>query len=157
MSTLLVDELYSGKEFNQPVKIDRSINVVYIRPWIYKQGQLQSGELVVEVYDGATKLAESSLSYTEINEGIPANYAHGFIRMQFDSLILRVPEGQLEKEYLLKFYMNNHVTNFNNFIGIVRRWEAKTYPTYGPGVVDGEAVNDFIEPAGLEIFNYRII
>jgi len=157
MSTLLVDELYSGINFDQPVTITRDINVAHVRPWIYKQGTLVDGEFTLEVYDGATLLASSSIDYTDINSNITSTYFHGFIRFDFDPLVLRIPEGSADKEYLFRFYMNNHTTDTGNFIGISRRWEAKVYDTYGTGVIDNEAPNDTVEPAGLEIYNYKNI
>lgn len=157
MSTLLIDELFNGIEFSQVVKIKRETNLVHVRPWIYKHGTLQDGELVLEVYDGATKLAESRLDYTTINSEIPSTYAHGFLRFDFDSLALNFLDSQVEKEFTFKFYMANHTTDSSNFIGIVRQYERKIYPTYGTGVVNGEAPNDFVEPMGLELFNFRSV
>ena len=157
MSTLIVEELYSGIEFNQPVTIDKDINVAHIRPWIYKHGTLVDGDFQVDVLDGATIIASTGFSFTDINAAITNTYAHGFLRFDFSSLILRVPEGSASKEYTFRFSMQNHTTDLNNFLGISRRWEAKVYGTYGDGVVDNEAPNDMVEPAGLEIFEYKVI
>lgn len=153
MSTLLIDELYNGVVFEQNFKINRNTNLAHIRPWIYKQGTLQNGVFQCQVLDGVTVLATSTIDYTDINTAITGTYAHGFLRFDFDSLALRIPEGQTEKEYTVKFEMTSHITNTSNFISIVRRWELKSYNTYGD-VVGNEAVNDAIEPAGLELFEY---
>jgi len=157
MSQLLVDELYDGVNFDQPVKIERNINVIHVRPWIYKQGTLVDGDFTCEVYDGATLLATATINFATINEAFTDDYAHGFMRFDFDSLALNIPEGSLDKEYTFRFYMNNHTTDVANFMSIVRRWEAKVYDTYGAGVVDNEAPNDAVEPAGIEIYNYKLI
>lgn len=157
MSTLLVDELFNGIEFNQVVKIKEETNLVHVRPWIYKHGTLQTGELVLEIYDGATMLATSRLDYETINAAFTENYAHGFLRFDFDSLALNLLDSQTEKEFTFKFYMDNYTTDPANFIGIVRQYENKIYPTYGTGVVDNEAPNDFVEPMGLELFNFRSV
>lgn len=157
MSTLLVDELFNGIVFNQPVKIKKETNLVHVRPWIYKHGTLQDGELVLEIYDGAEMLATARLDFETINAAFTENYAHGFLRFDFDSLTLNLLDSQTEKEFTFRFYMDNHTTDSANFIGIVRQYENKIYPTYGTGVVDNEAPNDFVEPCGLELFNFRSV
>ena len=154
MSTLLVDEMYPGVSFSQPIKITENIMVSHIRPWIYKHNTLTAGDFQLEVYDGATLLATSTLNYITINAGFIQNYAHGYIRFDFDALQLNVPEDATEKEYILKFSMINHTLDANNFIGMVRQYEQKIYPTYGDGVVDNESPNDYTEPAGIEIYQY---
>lgn len=155
MSTLVVDELFDGIQFNQPVTIDKNLMVGHIRPWIYKHGTLQDGDFRVQVYDGATLLTESTINYQDINAAFTENYAHGFLRFDFDALELNIPETSLSKEFTFRFEMINHTTDSGNFLGIVRRYEHKVYETYGTGVVAGEAPNDFVEPAGLEIFVYK--
>lgn len=155
MSTLIVDELYDGVTFEQEFKIQRDTNLAHIRPWVYKHGTLQDGDFQCQVLEGATVLATATINYATINAEFTDNYAHGFIRFDFDSLALHVPEGSAEGTYKLQFSMQSHTTDTNNFLGIVRRWEDKTYETYGTGVSGGEAQNDMIEPAGLELFEYK--
>lgn len=155
MSTLIVNELYNGVAFNQNVKFKRNIMISHIRPWIYKHGTLQDGDLRVQVYDGATLLNSATVNYVDINAAFTETYAHGYLRLDFDTLQLNIPETSAEKEYIFRFEMINHITDTANFLGIVRQYEHKIYPTYGDGVVNNEAVNDFIEPCGLEIFEYK--
>lgn len=152
MSTLVVDELYPGIEFDQPFTIERDINLKHIRLWVFKTGTLQDGELTVEILQGSTLLAKSVIIYSMVNTEIPATYAHGFIRFDFDSLSLRVAEGNASEEYMARFYMDNHTKDVSNYLAVVRNYERKIYPTYGLGVVAGEAANDMVEPAGIELF-----
>lgn len=154
MSTLIVDELFPGVNFDQKVKIARNINVKHIRPWVYLRGTLPDGDFTLEVIQGATTLATSTINYTDINAAKTLTYAHGFIRFDFDSLALQVAEGNTEEEYTFRFYMNNHTEDQNNFLALVRNWDIKIYPAYGDAV-DGEGVNDMVEPAGLEIYEVR--
>lgn len=155
MSTLLVDELYDTVNFDQTFRIDRNINIAHVRPWIYKHGTLQDGDFTLEVYEGATLLATSTINHSTINEAFTDDFAHGYLRFDFDSLNLKVAEGNIEQEYSLRFYMDNHSTNTSNFIGIVRNWEIKYYDTYGAGVVNNQAPNDAVEPGGIEIYELR--
>jgi len=156
MSTLKIDELYPGIVFPQPVKILRDIQVAHIRPWIILWGTLIDGDLQCTVKDGSTILKQSTVNYVDLNAGKDLAYAHGFLRIDID-VVLRVPEGLSEKEYTIEYEMINHTQDASNFVGIVRRWENKTYPTYGDGVVGGEAPNDNVEPSGLELFEYKEI
>ena len=152
MSTLLVDELYPGVTFAQPVRINRRVNLSAIRPWVYLNGTLADGEFRCVVKQGANILVTKDISYTDINTVKTEDYAHGFIRFDFDSLMLNVAEGNTYEDYTIEFSMVNHTRDTDNFLGIVRRWEDKTYPTYDG--VGGEALSDFLEPAGLELFEY---
>lgn len=157
MSTLLVDELKSGVIIEQPFKITRRTNLSHIRMWIYRHNDLLTGSLRLRIYDGATLLTEDTLTISEINAAFTQPYAHGFLRFDFDSLVLNIPEGSSEKEYKIKVEMIGHTTNPAAFIGLVRRYEAKTYPTYGTDVVNNESPNDTTEPFGLELFEYKTI
>lgn len=154
MSTLVVDELFPGVIFNQPVKIFRNMSIAHVRPWIYKHGTIQDGSLQLTVLDGATTLKVITISATTINTNIPGTFAHGYMKFDFDLLQLNVPETATEKEYIFRFEMINHSLDANNFMGIVRQYELKIYPTFGDGVIDGEAPNDMVEPNGLEIYEY---
>lgn len=156
MSTLLIDELFTGVVFNQPVTIKKDISVAHIRPWIYKHGTLGAGQFKLTVLQGATELATSLIDFADINTNIPSTYAHGSIRFDFNNLVLNVEENATETDYIFKYEVINYTNNPNGFIGMIRRYEAKTYPTYGTGVVDNEAQNDFVEPSGLEIYEYKL-
>lgn len=153
--TLLVDELYPGVVFEQNFRIQKSISVPAIRPWIYKQGTIADGDLTLEVWQGADLLKTAVINFADINAGITATYAHGFIRFDFDPLQLNHDRAQEWTEYTLKLYMDNHTKDVNNFVAATRRWELKTYNTYGDGVVDNEAPNDFVEPLGVELYKWR--
>ncbi len=155
MSTLLVDELFDGVTFEQPFKITRNIMIAHVRPWIYKHNTLQDGDFQLQVCDGATVLITVTINYQTINAAFTDNFAHGYMRFNFDALQLNVPETATEKEYILKYSMINHTTDANNFLGIVRQYEEKIYPTYGDGVVGGESPNDYTEPSGLELYEYK--
>jgi len=156
MSTLLLDELYPGVTFSQKIKIFKDTNIKHIRPWVYIQGDLVDGDFQLEIKEGNTSLSIVSIGYAKINAFTKLQYSHGFIRFDFKSLVLRVPEGATEKEYTFEFSMINHTRDASNYLSIVRRWEDKTYVTYGD-VINGEGINDSIEPAGLEIYEYSKI
>lgn len=155
MSTLLVDELYDGVNFDQAFRINQDANIVHIRPWIYLHGTLVDGDFTCEIRQSGNLLASDTISFTELNAIKTDAFFHGQVRFDFDNLSLRVDEGNSEEEYTARFYMDNHTTDLNNFLGIVRNWETKFYDTYGTGVVSNQAPNDFVEPAGLEFYVLR--
>lgn len=152
--TLLVDELYPNIVFEQNFRINKTISMPHLRPWIYKQGTLQDGDLTLEIWQGADLLKTATIVYTLINAEITGTYAHGQIRFDLDPLQLNHDRKQEWTEYQIRLYMANHTKNVNNFIGTVRRYESKFYDTYGNGVIDNEAPNDMIEPLGFEIYNW---
>lgn len=155
MSTLVYDQLRTGVVFNQKIKIRRGDNIAHVRPWIYKQGVLQDGDFKLTVLDGATELATSIINYQDINEAITAPYFHGFIRFDFASLALRIPEGFTEWEYTFRFEMINYTNDAANYIAIVRNWDDRIYEIYGDDLVGGEPKNDMVEPAGVELYARR--
>lgn len=155
MSTLLIDQLFSGVVFPQPIKVSRDVSVVHIRPWVYIQGPLASGDFQCRVLQGGTVLAVSTINYVDINAALTENYANGKLRFDFESLILHRAEGEEDTEYIFEFSMINHTTNPTNFLAIVREWDLKSTIVYGDVDGSGAAVNDAIEPAGYEIFEYR--
>ncbi len=157
MSALLVDELFPGVTFSQKFRITRNVNIAAVRPWVYLHNTLQDGDLQIQVKQSSNLLATFTFSAAEVNAAKTLAFAHGFMTFCFNALVLRIAEGNTQEEYILEFSMINHSLDTDNFIGIVRRWEDKTYPTYGDGVVSGEAQNDSVEPAGLEIFEYKYL
>jgi hypothetical protein len=150
MSTLLVDELFNGVVFEQPIRITKSTQFAYIRAWIYKNGTLASGNLQLQVYDGATLLKTVSIPYADINTNIPLPYAHGYIKFDVSPLALNVNPTETYHEYILKFSMSGYTNDLNNYMAIVREWDGPKYP-----MVDGYPVNDSEEACGLELYSYR--
>lgn len=154
--TLVVDELFNGIVFEQKFRIQRHISLAHFRPWIYKHGNLQTGTLTCEVLEGSDLLKTVTIPYQKINEEIPGTYAHGQIRFDMNALQLNHNTLNEWTEYTVRVYMSGYTNLSTAFIGVIRRYELKIYETYGPGVdINGEAVNDMIEPLGFELFEYR--
>lgn len=153
--TLLVDELFNGITFEQNFRIEKSISLAHVRPWIYKHGVLQSGNLRCEIWEGATMLKQVQIPYTTINAEIPGTYAHGQIRFDMNSLQLNHNTNNQYTEYTIKVYMDAYTNLTSAFVGTVRRYELKFYDTYGTGVIANEAPNDMVEPLGFELFEYK--
>lgn len=151
MSTLLIDQLKPGQPIDQPITISRDGSIAHIRPWIYKHGFLLDGQFKVTVLQGSTELFSSTIDYTEINAITTDAYAHGQIRFDFDNAVIHVEESATITDYILRFEMINHTFNASNYISLCRRYEQKTYPTTG-----GEPPNDYVEPFGFEIFDYKV-
>lgn len=155
MSKLVVEQLFNGVVFTQPIRVSRNISVAHIRPWIFLNGKLVDGDFQCRVLQGANELVVVTIPFADINAITVEDYAHGFIRFDFDSLILNRNEGEEKTEYIFEFSMINHTSDPNNFLSIVREWDIKSGLVYGDVDGNGDAVNDFIEPAGYEIFEYR--
>ena len=153
--TLVVDELYPGVVFEQNFRIKNTIQMPHLRPWIYKHGTIQDGELTLEILWNGQVLKTATIDFTTINLEIPGTYAHGQIRFDLGSLQLNHDRKLEWTEYTLRLYMDNHTRDINNFMGTSRRYELKFYDTYGDGVIDNEAPNDMVEPLGFEIYRWR--
>lgn len=153
--TLLIDELYPGVVFEQNFRIQRSISVPHIRPWIYKEGTIADGQLTLEIVRNEQVLKTATIDFATINAEITGTYAHGQIRFDFDPLQLNHDSTLEYTEYTMRLYMDNHTKDVNNFVAASRRYELKFYDTYGTGVIDNEAPNDAVEPLGFELFNWR--
>lgn len=155
MSTLIVDPLFNGITFSQSVKVSRDVSVAHIRPWVYLNDALVDGDFQCRVLQGTTELAVVTIPYTDINTAKTETYAHGYIRFDFESLILHRAEGEEDTEYIFEFSMINHSTNPTNYLGVVREWDIASGIVYGDVDGNGDPVNDQISPAGYHIFEYR--
>jgi hypothetical protein len=149
MSTLLIDELFTGVTFEQPIRLIKSSQFAYIRAWIYKNGTLANGNFQLQVYDGATLLKTVSIPYTDINSAIPLTYGHGYIRFDVSPLALNILPTESYHDYILKFSMQGYTDNANNYLAIVREWDNPKY-----SVVGGSPINDSEEACGLELYSY---
>lgn len=150
MSQLIIDELWDGVVFTQNIVVKKSVSLAWIRPWIYKEGTLQSGQLRLEVYDGATLLKQIDIDHTVINTNIPASYAHGYLRFDVEPLSLNVADTETEHVYTLKFSMVNYTDHPSHYLAICREWDQRKYQIFG-SLPDG----DVEEPAGYELYAYR--
>lgn len=153
--TLVIDELYTGVKFEQNFRINQSLSIAHIRPWIYKHGVLASGVLTLDVYQDTRLLKKIEIDYTTINNIIPGTYAHGQIRFDCNSLQLNHDTKNEWTVYRIELYMNNYTNNSTKFIGTCRRYEHNFYTVYGAVDINGDGLNDMIEPLGYEIFEYE--
>jgi hypothetical protein len=150
MSTLLIDELYSGVVFTQTISIETNQVLAHIRPWIFKSGTLADGDFRLQVYDGATLLKQVDIPYTSINAEFTEAYAHGYIRFDVEPLFLGVNDDESSHIYTLKFSMVNYTNDTSNYIAICRDWNDPKYQIY-----NGPPANDSLAPAGIELYTYR--
>lgn len=152
--TLVIDELFENVTVAQKFRINRTMQLAHLRPWIIKWGNPSSGELVLQILQNAEVLKEVRLSSADINAQIPATYFHGQIRFDTEPLQLNHDRKAEYTEYEFRLFMDGYTTDNSNFYGVIRRYEQKFYNTYGD-VINGEAPNDMVEPFGFELFEYR--
>jgi hypothetical protein len=150
--TLIIDELFQGVEVIQPFRITRSLQLVHIRPWVIKWGNPTGGNLVTELRQGDTLLKLINTPIDDIVAATTKTYGHGPLRIDTAPLQLNHDRRNENTEYIVKWYIDGATQDGSNFIGLIRRYEAQFYPTYGEDVVNGNAPNDMIQPFGLELF-----
>ena len=150
MSTLVIDELYPGIVWAQPVNISKDIDVAYVRPWVITWGTLASGTFTCRIKDGVTTLKTVTIDYTDINASKSTAYAHGYMRFDLDPMVLRVASTELNTSYTLEFEMVGGVKDTSNFLGIVRQYEARVYAS-----VPEPPSNSMVSPMGLELYKFK--
>lgn len=156
MSTLIVDVLENNLSLTQAFRIRRNINVAHIRPWLYLSGTLPDGQLRMRLKQGSNILKTVTIDYTEINNAKTETYAHGFLRFDFDSLVLNRNESETATEYIIELTMLNHTDSSSNYIAWAREWDLKSHTLYGSGTgLNNQGVNDEIEPYGFQIYEFR--
>lgn len=149
MSILVIEQLFDGVVFDQPITIQRDTAIAHIRPWIMKFGTLLTGDLQIEVIQASTTLATKTINFSEIESAISDPYAHGFIRFDFDALNLRIGEGNTEETYTLRLKMINYTNNPTGYIALTRAWDVPIYEN-----TDSPA-NDMVKAFGIEIYTYE--
>ena len=149
MSILIVTDLIPNTSVSQKFKIFKTINVAAIRPYIYKNGTILDGNLMLRVLKGATVIATKLINFTEINSEIPETYAHGYIKFEFGQLPLQIDENQTEQEYTLELSMINHTLSAANYISFAKDWDDSKYSVYGT------VTTSLNQPNGFEIFEYK--
>lgn len=155
MSTLIVEQLMNGVTFEQPIKVKRTISIAHFRPWVLLHGTLASGQLQCKIRQGATVLSTKTIDYTLLNAAKTQAYAHGYIRFDFNGLVLGRAQGETETEYIVELSMVGYSNDFSNYVGVCREWESKSSLVYGDVDGFGNAVNSTVEPIGYQIFEYR--
>ena len=152
MSTLVTDELFDGVIAPQNFTIDRDLDICSIRVHLYKHNTATT-DLTLRLYQDAELLREVTITAAEINECVPATYAHGMFNFDLENLALRRKEGETSTVY--RWELEGTGGSDTNFMAVVRIYENKIYETTGEGVVDGEAPNDYVEPFHFELFELK--
>lgn len=150
--TLIIDELFGNKEVVQPFRINRSLQLAHVRPWAIKWGSPSGGNLVTEFYQGADLLKLINTPIADIVDAVDGTYGHGPLRIDTSPLRLNHNRKNAFTEYTIKWYISGSTQDASNFIGLIRRYEAKFYPTYGDDLVSGDAPNSMVQPFGFELF-----
>lgn len=121
MTTLVVEELETT--LTQTVNIQRRMNVVAIRPYLYFDN-LPNTTITLAIKQGATTVDSSTLTQAEIiaNSSITSsNYAHGFFRFDFTSTPLHAGQS-----YDIVLSASPYTFSESSWIGWVKEHENHT-------------------------------
>lgn len=150
MSILLLDELTPGVVFVQDIYVTKDVDIAGIRPWVYIQGVLATGDFICRIKDeGGTTLKSTLINYVDINAIGTDTFKHGKILFEFNGATLHLAPGDTSTLYTLEFEMINYVNDPNNFVGIVRDWEDPVW------ISIDDLPNSNVAPCGIEIFEYK--
>lgn len=152
MSTLLIDELYSGIIPTQKFRTDKSFQLAHVRPWIYKHGNGMSGDLTCRIKIGSELLKEVTIDSVTLNNTINGTYFHGYVRFDFNSLWISHNRVNEYTEYTVEYEFVG-TSDPNNFYGMCRQYNNLLYPAYGDLNMAGEPKNSSISPYGYELYS----
>jgi hypothetical protein len=151
--TLLIDELWPGVVFEQPFRIQKSMSLYHVRPWVYKHGNPPAGEMVLQLMSGEYILREARIGAAAINSAAPLPFAHGPLRFDMNSLQLNHDRTQEFTEFKIRIFMDGYTADANNFYGVIRRYERPFYDIYGVGFNPEEGlIKDTVAPLGFELY-----
>lgn len=152
MSTLLVDELYSGIVVTQKFRTKETFQLAHFRPWIYKHGNGQIGDLTCRVKLNSTLLKEVTIDANTLNTAINGTYFHGYIRFDFDSMWISHERTNEYTEYTIEVEFVG-TSSPANFYGMCRQYNNLLYPAYGDLDINDEPKNSSISPYGYELYS----
>jgi hypothetical protein len=121
MSIIYLEELTTDV-IETNIRIEKNLNVKYIRSHLYIENPMLSGEVELSVWEGSTELKSVSLTNSQINEAFTTNFVHGMFRFDFD-LVLHHKSLDNYTEYIIKIKTISHtpgldkvylVTDLNN-------------------------------------------
>lgn len=144
MSTLLVTQLDPDIVVTQRFTVNRSLEIDYIRPWVYIHGTLEGGYLRARVRESEIVLNEVVLTAEQINSAKTETYAHGRLRLDVGPLFLGKDEGE-PTEYIVELEYVDHEPG--GWIGVVKDWDNPIYPISGVA-----PKNDSTKSNGVEFF-----
>ena len=148
---LLVDELYSGIIVTQRFRTTKSFQLSHFRPWIYKHGNGQVGNLTCRIKIGSTILKETTIDSSVLNTAISGTYFHGYVRFDFDSMPLFHKRTDEYTEYTVELEFVG-TSDSNNFYGVCRQFNNLLYPAYGDLDEFDNPKNSSISPYGYGIY-----
>jgi hypothetical protein len=115
-----------------------------IRPHLYKHGLLTSGNLIFELYDGATLLKTSTMTYLQLNSFMDS-YSHGHLTWNTDLRLGGRRSGESSHEYTLALTW----TGADGAISWIMDYEGQHIQSYG----DGQG-NDAYMPRDIEVLTW---
>lgn len=150
--TLLLDELFDGIIVRQKFRTDKNFQLAHVRPWIYKHGNGQVGDLTCRIKIGNILLKEVTIDANVLNTAINGTYFHGYVRFDFDSMWISHDRNNQFTEYTVEYEFVG-TSDINNFYGVCRQFNNLLYPAYGDLDENDEPKNGAISPYGYELYS----
>ena len=140
-------------EISTGIRFTEKCSIKAIRLKIFKHGVLADGTLELQIKnDSGTVIGSKSLSYEDINTGIPGTYAHGYMSFELpESVIINKSDLSDYIECSIHLTMTGHTEDPDNYLALVREENPFT-PEYGDRPVN-EPTNVWFNPYGIEIYS----
>jgi len=163
VTTLVTKQIENDENYDQKIRVYKTMQLKNVRLHVYKQGTLTDGVLTLSILDGTTQIASKTVDYSLLNAITTNNYWHGFISFEFDDAVfLSTNPTDVYNEYTLRFTMSDHTDDSDIYVDIYRdyeRWvsnslsDFKYVPMYGTETTDGITAEHGDEyPLGIEIY-----
>jgi len=146
MSTLLADFFETDIPIEQRLRLRHGIDVHKIRMHVFKYGELLTGDLVIELLDGATVLKTTTYTYTELNTLIGIEYSHGFLSVIEDVRLGGRKSNESSHEYIVRATFSGG----HELLAWVMEYENPVIDLYG-----ANQDNDAFKPKDLEIYTWH--
>lgn len=154
MSYLCINKFDNDtSEITTGIRFTESCVIKAMRLKVFKHGVLADGTLELQVKNSSgTVIGRKSISHEEINTGISATYAHGYMSFEFpESIVINKSALSDYIECSIHLVMSGHTEDSNNYIALVR--EENPFTTeYGDRPIN-ESTNVWFNPYGIEIYS----
>jgi len=140
------------------MRVTSLVMIKAIRFKMFKHGTIADGTLTLQVLnEDDTVIGTKAITAAELNTGIPATYAHGYLNFQFDEQVcINKDEGDDYIELTLRLTMSGHTEDTSNYVALVRQFEGEFVDEYGSRpTADSPEMDGWFNPYGVEIYGIQ--
>ena len=153
MSHLAINQLSNNDQVDINVRFNESKTLYALRVKLYKHNVIPDGDFKITILDGATVLAESTLTYADFAQ-VTGTFAYGYFKFDLPYSV-RVNVGSVGyQDITFRMTVSNHTNSDNAFIALVKQHELKYITEFGTYPVEASTLEEqsWYSPYGLELY-----